>query len=120
MTTKKVKIETPEAEPAGKAAPKTSVGAKLMLDRIEELNDVVDRLLKEREEMVKDNKDLAIAGLDLLEGYTEAMQILSDASSLEVNIFSPKYYRDLAALQKSATLHIIDSFIKVQNLKGKI
>ena len=117
MTAKKVKIETPEAEPAGKAAPKTSVGAKIMLERIEALQAEVNKLMDERIQMIKDNKELCEASLKLLENYQESLKIIRDFANLEVNIFSPRYYRELSAMQRSAVLHVIDSYFDSSNLK---
>jgi len=112
MTAKKVKIETPKAGAAGKAAPKTSVGAKLMLDRIVALQAQCDDLLK-------DNKELCEAGLKLLENYQESLEIIRDFASLEINIFSPKYYRELSSMQRSAMFFVIDSYFDSANLKKK-
>lgn len=112
MTTKKINIETPEADAADKAAPKTSVGAKLMLERIEALQAQCDDLLK-------DNKELCEVSLKLLENYQESLDIIRDFANLEINIFSPKYYRELSSMQRSAVFHILDSYFDSTYLKKK-
>jgi hypothetical protein len=112
MTTKKIDIETPEVDAAGKAAPKTSVGTKLMLERIEALQAQCDGLLK-------DNKELCEVSLKLLENYQESLEIIRDFANLEVNIFSPRYYRNLSSMQRHAMFHVIDSYFDASNLKKR-
>ena len=112
MTVKKIKIETPEAEPAGKAAPKTSVGAKLMLERIEALQEENDKLV---ENICKLNSELLLQDMEL----DRAVDLVLDASLYEVNFFSPKYYRNAMKLQEKAAIYVAEYYINALNLKGR-
>lgn len=107
MTRKKT--ETPEA---GKEEPKTSVGAKLMLDRINQLQADHDALLK-------DNQEMAQCAFELMKNHTDAMEILSEFTFLDINIFSPKYYREFASLQLRAANHIVNTYLETKTLEGK-
>jgi hypothetical protein len=104
MTRKKV--ETPEVK-----APKTSVGAKLMLDRINQLQEENDKLVADICEL---NSELLLQDMEL----DRAVDIVLDASNYEVNFFSPNYYRNAMKLQEKAAIYVAKYYLDALNFKG--
>lgn len=107
MTTKKVKTEAPKAE-----TPKTSVGAKLLLDRVNQLQEENDNLTKTIGEMTE---ALFLKEVEL----DQALDILIDAAHYEVNFLSPKYFRNAMKLQEKAAIYVAEYYLNALNFKGR-
>lgn len=107
MTTKKVKTEAPKAE-----APKTSVGAKLLLDRVNQLQEENDSLKKIIGEMTE---ALFLKEVEL----DQALDIVIDAAHYEINFFSPKYFRNAMKLQEKAAIYVAEYYLNALGRKGR-